>query len=223
MGLKRKIRTAILNKKYKDVVFSGGVNVDDSCAFGGKNYIGRNTQLINCKMGYASYCASNSFLRNAVIGRYCCIGKHVRIIDVTHPAREYVSIHPAFYAKKNVVGLSFAKADTFKEKLRIDGTDTAVEIGNDVWICDGAQLIGGIRIGNGAIIAAGAVVTQDVPDYAVYGGVPAKLIRYRFEQQEIEFLKKLAWWDKDKEWLKAHSAYFGSVKELKAHIDKEDQ
>lgn len=69
------------------------------------------------------------------------------------------------------------------------------EIGNDVWIGKNALLTNGIKIGDGAIVAAGAVVTKDVPDYAVVGGVPAKIIKYRFSEEQIRKLKKIKWWD----------------------------
>lgn len=97
-------------------------------------------------------------------------------------------------------------------------SDYAVEIGNDVWICDGVQIIGGHCIGDGAIIAAGAVVTEDVPPYSVVAGVPAKVIRYRFSSDEIEFLLKLKWWNREEEWIRAHADLFEDIKKMREKI-----
>jgi virginiamycin A acetyltransferase len=68
-------------------------------------------------------------------------------------------------------------------------------VGNDVWIGDNVIMLGGVRIGDDAVVAAGAVVTKDVPPYAVVGGNPAKVIKYRFDKETIESLKRIAWWD----------------------------
>lgn len=70
-------------------------------------------------------------------------------------------------------------------------------IGNDVWIGWGVLIKGGVTIGNGAVIGARSVVTKDVPPYAVVAGVPAKVIKYRFEQEKIDLLQQLQWWDWD--------------------------
>ena len=71
-------------------------------------------------------------------------------------------------------------------------------IGNDVWIGLNATILDGVTIGDGAIVAAGAVVTKDVPPYAVVAGVPAKIIKYRFTESQIDFLLKFRWWEKDR-------------------------
>lgn len=90
-----------------------------------------------------------------------------------------------------------------------------IRIGNDVWIGDSAMLMDGIVIGDGAVVAADAVVTKDVPPYAIVGGVPAKLIRYRFEDQKtIQSLLDAKWWDQPIEWLQKNADAFSCVDEL---------
>jgi acetyltransferase-like isoleucine patch superfamily enzyme len=118
-----------------------------------------------------------------------------------------VSTHPIFYSTKAQAGITFADRDYFEERKPI-------KIGNDVFIGANVIVLDGVTIGDGAIIAAGAVVTKNVPPYSIYGGVPAKLIRYRFEQETIDFLVNFQWWNKDREWLKNNFKYFHNIKEF---------
>lgn len=89
-------------------------------------------------------------------------------------------------------------------------------VGNDVWIGYEAVIMAGVTIGDGAIIGARAVVTKDVPPYAIVGGVPAKFIKKRFDDQTIAKLQKLKWWDKDESWIKSHidDIRFGNIDKL---------
>ena len=80
-----------------------------------------------------------------------------------------------------------------------------------VWVGTRAIILPGITIEEGAVIAAGSVVTKDVPPYAIVGGVPAKIIRYRFSNVECENLENLKWWDKEIEWIKKHFKEFLDV------------
>ncbi|MGN1275552.1 MAG: CatB-related O-acetyltransferase, partial [Floccifex sp.] len=85
-------------------------------------------------------------------------------------------------------------------------------IGNDVWIGNNVTILAGVSVGDGAVLAAGAVVTKDVPPYAIVGGVPAKILRFRFDDGTIKELQKLEWWNKNPDWIKEHKDQFGTEK-----------
>jgi phosphonate metabolism protein (transferase hexapeptide repeat family) len=166
-----------------------------NCRFGKYNTIRKYARMRNVDMGDYSYVGRESQVYEACIGKFTCIGPGVTIGPGEHPT-DRISIHPMFYstrAQSNLVSV---------ESNRFDEMPTTV-IGHDVWIAQGAILRSGIRVGDGAIIAAGAVVVQDVPDYAVVGGVPAKIIKYRFDEQERDRLAQIAWWNWDAETLRA--------------------
>jgi acetyltransferase-like isoleucine patch superfamily enzyme len=146
----------------------------------------------------------NTEVTNADIGRFCSIAPGCRIGLGKHPSRIFVSTHPAFYAVAGGYPFSFVNRQKFEQRKRII-------IGNDVWISANVLIADGVTIGNGAIIGAGAVVVKSIPDYAIFGGVPARLIRYRFTQEEISWLNRFRWWDKDEQWLRAHSEAFQDI------------
>jgi acetyltransferase-like isoleucine patch superfamily enzyme len=139
-------------------------------------------------IGAFSYLAPNAVLNKTTIGRYCSIGDAVTTLS-DHP-NDWLSTSPFTY--EALFAAPFKRDDyPDYEKLK------QVNIGHDVWIGSGARIKGGVSIGNGAIVAAGAMVTKDVAPYAVVGGVPAKLIRMRFGPEMVARLQAVAWWRYD--------------------------
>jgi chloramphenicol O-acetyltransferase type B len=161
---------------------------------------GRTTFQPGCEVdqvtvGAFSYVAREAVLNQTDVGRFCSIGPRSYLGAGEHPV-DRISTSPAFYSTRNQCGESFATVDTFEERKRIT-------IGHDVWIGAHVFVRDGVTIGNGAIIAAGAVVTKDIPPFAIAGGVPAKIIRFRFSENVIAALQSLAWWNWPLEKLRA--------------------
>lgn len=176
--------------------------------FGYSNIIFREVFLENVVVGDFTYIGEKSIFLNTKIGKFCSIAGNVKCGLGTHPSKKFVSTHPVFYSQNPILdGISFADKQYFKE-------NNHTIIGNDVWIGENAMILGGVKIGDGAIIAAGAIITKDVPSYAIVGGIPAKILKYRFEEEEINFLLKLKWWEFDKEFIKKNFLLFHDVKTL---------
>lgn len=207
----RKVLILFLNiKKNSQVSYFAYVN--NYTTLEGRNSIHSGARVSNAKIGYATFIGRNSILLGAEIGRYCSIGHDVEVLIQTHPSSKFISTHPAFYSTLNQAGFTFVKSQKFCEILCYDQANRiTVSIGNDVWIGAKVTIIGGLKIGDGAIIAAGSVVTKDVPAYAVVGGVPAKLIRMRFNEKQVCNLLKLSWSSKSIEWLEEKADYFSDI------------
>lgn len=211
----------LLMKIRYEVKMSYGSEVNKSDHFEGKNALGSNTRVYDSFMGLGSYIANNSVIERTKIGRFCSIGDNVRTCLGIHPTFRYVSTHPAFYSLQAVAGFTFVKEQKFAEHKYIDNEQKyVVEIGNDVWIGNNVMIMDGVRIGDGAIIATGAVVTKDVEPYSIVGGVPAKLIRYRFPKDVIDFLLRVKWWNKDHKWLAANANIMTDIKLFCDQYDK---
>jgi hypothetical protein len=126
-----------------------------------------------------------------------------------HPSRDFVSTHPAFFSLDHVCGTRFTEKQKFSES-------EPIVIGSDVWISARVLILDGVTIGDGAIIAAGAVVNRDIDPYTIVGGVPAQVIRKRFSEDQIRFLRELEWWNKDIEWIKDHAELFENIELLQS-------
>lgn len=185
---------------YKYMFRKKNVKIDWSCNLAAKGVLceGRNVFHKNVsyrgRIGYGSFIGENCDLK-ANIGRYCSIGKNVRTESGTHPTRGFVSTHPCFYSTKKQAGFSYVDKDRFSEDVYVDKEQHVAVIGNDVWIGSNVLILPGVHISDGAIVAAGAVVAADVEPYTIVGGVPAKIIRKRFTEQQISELLEIQWWN----------------------------
>ena len=193
------------------VIVKGKGYIGTCCEFHGKNVVSNDASVENVKMGFGSYIGSASNIHHAIIGKYTCIGSDVRIIVGQHPTERFVSIHPAFYSTKKQAGFTFVKEQKYQEIKYANDSGAYVVIGNDVWIGSDVKIIGGIKIGDGAVVAAGAIVTKDVPDYAIVGGVPAHIIKYRYRENQISLLMKIKWWNKDINWIQQNAHLFENI------------
>lgn len=195
--------------RHKDSCrFGSGVRLDSRVEFEGHNFLADKVTFLNSSLGKYSYISTGSFIKNARIGRFCSIGNEVATIAGRHPVH-YISTHPVFYSPSCQSGISFTEEAHYEEFHYLDPQSRiSLQIGNDVWIGARTLLMEHITIGDGAVIAAGSVVTKDIPPYAIAGGVPARVIRYRFSEEEIRRLQKLAWWDKEEDWLRAQAGEF---------------
>ena len=183
-----------------------------NCKFGGYNLICHDSQLGGCELGLLSYVGAHVHLSHVKVGKYSSIGPGVQTVVGNHPTKTYVAMHPAFYTDRKFAGMQISQKQTFEEYSYVDEQKKwLVVIGNDVWIGANAKILNGCRIGDGAVVAAGAVVTKDVPPYTIVGGVPAKPIRTRFTEEQIEFLLRFKWWERDVEWIREHAEEFADI------------
>lgn len=207
--------------KRRNVYISKSVVFTPKTKFENHIKIYPNTRILNSEIGFGTYIGSNSSFSNCVIGRFCSIASSSRIIYGSHPTSIYISSHPAFFSKNKQAGFSFTEVNLFDDhKYAIPEKGIFVEIGNDVWIGQGASIMEGVKIGDGAIIAAGAIVTKDVSAYSIVAGIPAKIIKYRFSQSEIDELMQVKWWTKDFSWIQKHYKYFSDIVCLRELLNK---
>lgn len=202
------------------VMKRGALHIDWSSSFStesefeGMNFIKRNSYFSG-KLGYGTYIGPNCNI-GANIGRFSSVAPYVTTNHGVHPyTSPFVSTSPFFFSVANYNGPSFAKKQMFEEIKPIPN------IGNDCWIGQGCFIAGGVQIGDGAVVLAGAHVVEDVPPYAIVGGVPAKIIRYRYDERTIKFLLKSEWWNMDVHWLQEHWMLLNDIDSFIAYFQKE--
>ena len=203
--------------RSKDVKIHPLARITPSSHFEGMNKIYRNVAFINSFLGRGSYINNSSFFINTKIGRYCSIGSNVKVITGVHPLSKNVSTHPSFYSIKKQAGFTFANKQLFPEQRFADENERYfLVIENDVWIGANVLILSGVTIKTGAVIASGAIVTKDVEPYTIVGGVPAKKIKSRFSEKEINYLLETEWWEKSLTWLKQNYLMFQNLDSFKS-------
>jgi virginiamycin A acetyltransferase len=157
--------------------------------------IGKGSKIVNGTTLGDGTCINGKIIikgkGTCTIGKYCALGDDIRMITSNHKVDDII----LQYALLKRLGLE-AKTD-----LR-----NGIDVGHNVWIGDRVIILPGVIVGNSSIIAAGSVVTKDVSAYAVVGGTPAKFIKYRFTEEEIQQQEQLQWWDWSLEEMKAKAS-----------------
>jgi phosphonate metabolism protein (transferase hexapeptide repeat family) len=159
------------------------------CRIGRYASVGERTVLREVTVGDFSYFERHAEAIYTDIGKFCSIAANTRINALEHPL-ERATTHKVSY-RPNEYFRYLGVDQEFRERRR----RKRVTIGNDVWIGHGAVILPGVAIGNGAVVGANAVVTRDVPAFAVVAGVPARIIRLRFAEKIVTRLENMAWWD----------------------------
>lgn len=159
--------------------------------------------LHRVQLGEYSYVAKNASISNCVIGKFCSIGPNFCCGMGVHPTKG-VSTSPMFYSTARQNGTTFCEVDKVEESKR-------TMIGNDVFIGANVTVLDGVHIADGAVVGAGAVVVNDIPSYAIAVGVPAKVVKYRFDERTIKALVEKQWWNGPEEELKRVEKYFWDI------------
>lgn len=187
-----------------------GVSASADCSFGAGVKIFQSAMVAATDIGRYSYVGEGCRIRNSSIGSFTSIGPDVLVAPGVHPTN-FVSTYPGFYSTQASGAVSFFAHDDVVEHRRVD-------IGSDVWIGARAIILDGVRVGNGAIIAAGSIVTRDVAPFTIVGGIPARLIKFRFSPEEIVLLNKICWWNMDVEQIKLLAPTFADLAEFCAVV-----
>lgn len=186
----------LCNKKISNCAFVSSTN-----SISLKARICRLVKIKHSQVGDYTYIGASCDITHTTMGRFCSVADSCRICTPSH-SLGYISSSPIFTLRNNGTGTSWVDKNVGHHDIQ------RVNIGNDVWIGSRVIIKDGVTIGDGAVVGAGAVVTNDVPPYAVVGGVPARVIKYRFEQPIIDKLLEIKWWNADEEFLRKNISFF---------------
>ena len=191
--------------------------VDKKSAVNNKSKINRFVRFYNSRIERFSYVGPSSRIVDTDIGAFTSISWDCQIGIPSHEIH-HISSSPIFSEEKNGTGTRWLT------KRRVIPPIQRTKIGNDVWIGARAIVMPGIKIGDGAVVGAGSIVTKNVPEYSIVAGVPAKVIKKRFDDDICDQLMALKWWDLDEKILRSGIGFFQSevsksqLNQLAAHI-----
>jgi acetyltransferase-like isoleucine patch superfamily enzyme len=181
-------RDIVNRKRYPQSIIDDGVCMTQDTELGNKSHILKGSIINHSKIGNYTYICRNALIQNTTIGNYCSISHEFISGLGSHPT-DLFSTSPLFYRKQNTFNIEIVEKNSDFQEYK------PIEIGNDVWIGARVTVMDGVKIGTGAIVATGSIVTKDVPPYAIVGGVPAKVIKYRLPEDRIAFLEQSEWWN----------------------------
>ena len=175
------------------------------CTFGSYVELGDNCIVNESHIGDYTYLFGHNDVTYSTLGRFNSVATGVRINPVQHPMRERVAAHHLTYRAAHYgLGEDDPAVIDWRRGNR-------VTTGHDVWIGHNAVVMGGVTLGNGAVVAAGAVVTHDVAPYEIVGGVPARHLGWRYDEETIAALERIRWWDWDHATLRERLGDFNDV------------
>jgi acetyltransferase-like isoleucine patch superfamily enzyme len=174
--------------RFKNTIIDKGCCIDPNSIIHPNVHLLENSIINNSEIHSYTYLGKNCLVQNTSIGKFCSIANEVLLGLGNHPL-DLLSTSPLFYRVLNPLQISLIKKDFDLIEYK------PISIGNDVWIGTRSIIMDGVSIGHGAVIATNSVVTKDIPPYAVVGGVPAKIIKYRFPTGKIEEIIRSKWWE----------------------------
>ncbi len=174
-------------KRFPCVIVDSGCCINHRSKLAPHVHILKGSSILDSDIGEFSYVGTGCVIQHVSVGKFCSIASEVFAGTGAHPIHHF-STSTLFYRKHNTLGIPLVDENMKFEEYK------KISIGNDVWIGTRAMIMDGVTVGDGAVIAANAVVTKDVPAYAVVGGVPAKVIKYRFDKERIAELLFSQWW-----------------------------
>lgn len=198
--LKNVFQRLYLKIKFPKAIIESGVEISIHSILKGRCKLSHGATFCG-ELGYGSNIGDNSKILGKV-GKFCSIAPDVDVIVGVHPyTYPYVTTAPPFYSNLKQCGFNYSNQQSFNEFKFADSEHKyPIIIGNDVWIQRFVKIVSGVKIGDGSVILAGAVVTKDIPPYAIVGGVPAKILKYRFSEDDIKLLVNFKWWEKGEKW-----------------------
>ena len=190
------------------IALRGNAQVDWRSRLGHGVSVEPGAEILGTSIGKHTYVRERALIIHSTIGSFCSVAPGAIVGGGIHPSKDWVSMSPLFYSDRPEH--SFVEGTKF-----FDNPHTTV--GSDVWLGYNAVVLPGVKVGHGVIVAAGAVVTRDVADYQIVGGIPARVLRSRFPAEDIAWLLQSRWWTWSDEKLREAAPHFSHPDRLRSY------